>query len=371
MALVPATASASSVSEVSGSLSYAAASGEANVVTIAPWGLALKVTDAGTKAGKPVALTIGAGCWKLSSNSAACAIPTNGIQFDAGDGDDSLDASALTKTNVNALGGAGDDVLKAGGGADVLNGGAGSDTLSGGAGDDNFQAREGEDDALACGAGNDAGSADSADTIAADCESVLTPAPAVDPGAGADPGTSDPVTPVDPGDPADPAGTDDPGTGTDDPPGQGPKHHGSGAANAVPPTIPPQTVGVSASGVATVRIVCPADSGGCSGTVVIEIPQATSGKVPLGGHAKTTGPARRAPLRLGKAKFNAKAGTSPVVPVRLSKRGRQRILRGHRSRARITVTTRSAAGASVVTTQEVTIGPRHSVARRPGRKARP
>jgi hypothetical protein len=76
-------------------------------------------------------------------------------------------------------------------------------------------------------------------------------------------------------------------------------------------------------------------------------------------------------VTIGKAKFSAKAGTSPVVPVRLSKRGRQRIVRGRRSKARITVTTRSATGGSVVTTQEVTIRPRRSAARRSGHKARP
>lgn len=375
MALAPVTASAASVSEGSGSLSYAAAVGETNNVTIAPWGLALRVSDSGTKAGSPVALTVGTGCWKLSSNSAACAVPTNGIQFEGNDGADRLDASALMKTAVNAGGGAGDDVLITGGGADTLSGGDGADTLSGGAGDDSFQARDGVNDTIACGGGTDSGIADAGDAIAADCESVLPPAPTVDPGPAPDPGASDPG-PTDPG-PSDPVDPGNPTTDPSDPsapPAAGPKHPGNHpSANAVPPTIPPQTVGVSASGVASVRIVCPADSGGCSGAVVIDLPQAAGGKrrvkLIAGAAAATT--RNPATLRIGKAKFNAKAGTSPTVPVRLSKRGRQRILRGRRGRARITVTTRSATGGSVVTTQEVTIRPRRSAARRPGRKARP
>jgi hypothetical protein len=123
--------------------------------------------------------------------------------------------------------------------------------------------------------------------------------------------------------------------------------------------------------VAPVTIVCPAASGGCSGTVVIDIPLSGSGRrhgkgVLAKGTAHTP-----ASVRIGKAKFSAKAGTSPVVPVRLSKRGRQRILRGRRSKARITVTTRSVTGGSVVTTQEVAIRPRGSAARRSGHKARP
>jgi hypothetical protein len=252
---------------------------------------------------------------------------------------------------VSANGGSGDDLLRTGGGADTLNGGDGSDTLSGGAGDDNFQARDGAADTLACGAGNDSGIADAADTLAADCEAVLPPPPPVDPGT-TDPGSTDPGT-TDPG-------TTDPGTTAP-----------STTANSVPASIPAQTVGVSASGVASVQIVCPADSGGCSGSVVIDIPQAASTKR----HRKPKVAAKAAAhphalLQIGKAKFSAKAGTSPVVPVRLSKRGRQRILRSHRSKARITVTSRSAAGRTVVTTQEVTIRAPRTTARRGGRKNR-
>jgi hypothetical protein len=360
MALAPATADAASVGVSGASLSFASAAGEANDVTIAPWGLALKVTDSGTKSGSPIALSISTGCWRLSASSAACAVPANGIQFEAGDGADRLDASALSTTKVYADGGAGDDVVLTGGGADTLTGGTGADTLSGGAGDDSFQARDSETDRVVCGGGSDSGTADAQDTIAADCESVLPPAPIVNPGP--DP-TTDPGDPTtDPADPADPA---------TDPNGNGGKHHGSRAANAVPPTIPPQTVAVTAAGVAAVTIVCPADSGGCSGSVAIDIPQAATGERHGEGVRAKAATHVRASMRIGKAKFNAKAGTAPVVSVRLSKRGRERIIRGRRSQARITVTTRSATGGSVVTTQAVTIRPRRSAARRSGRKARP
>jgi hypothetical protein len=373
MALAPGTAGAASVSETAGSLSYAAAVNETNDVKIEPWGLAIRVTEAGLKSDKkPIALTVGTGCWKLSTIAAACAIPANGIQFEGGDGADRLDASTLTATRVNAGGGDGDDTVSTGGGADSLNGGDGADTLSSGAGDDNIQARDDTADTIVCGGGSDSGIDDVADSVGADCESVLPPTQVVDPDPDPDPGSAD----------TDPAGTDDPaddlGDPVDDPSdpdtsdsgnahGNGTKHHGSRAANAVPPAIPPQTVGVTAAGVATVKIVCPPDSGGCSGTVVIDLPQPASGKGTLAKVA-ARGPAA---LRIGKAKFNAKAGTSPVVAVRLSKRGRQRIIRRHRSKARITVTTRSATGGSVVTTQEVTIRPKRSAARRRGHKARP
>src|SRR3954447_1852025 len=200
MALAPGTAGAASVAETAGSLSFSGATGEANAVKIEPWGLAIRVTDTGTKgSGQAVALAVGTGCWKLSANSAACAVPTNGIQFQANDGDDSLDASTLTRTSVSAGGGAGNDTLLTGGGADSLSGGDGVDTLSGGAGDDSFQTRDDSADRIVCGAGSDSGTADAYDTIAADCESVLPPAGSVDPNP--DPGSTDP-DPVDPEDPA-------------------------------------------------------------------------------------------------------------------------------------------------------------------------
>jgi hypothetical protein len=294
LGVAPAAARAASVSEAGGTLSYVAAAGEANHVTIAPWGLSLKVTETGMKLGAPIVLSSGTGCWRLSSSSAACAGTAILVNASLGDGDDFIDA------------------------------------------------RDGKVDTIACGAGNDSGNADTVDTVAADCESVLKPAdpdpdlpltdPEVEPPE--DPTVTMPV--VDPGSLADPVT--------------------SPASNAVPPTIPPQTVGVSASGIATVLVVCPPASGGCKGVVTIELPGAADR-----GHAKVVSAGRGKPATtIGRAKFKAAAGSSMSVPVRLSKRGRQRILRGRRTRARITVTTRSAAGTTSVTTQDVTLRPRSS-----------
>jgi Ca2+-binding RTX toxin-like protein len=237
-------------------------------------------------------------------------------------------------------------VLSGGAGNDKLDGGAGADTLDGGAGDDTLTARDGAIDTLACGVGQDGGIADATDVIGADCEAVVVPAASLLPGG------------VDPG--AVPAGSVPAGTV----PGPSPAGvAGAPTANAVPPTIPPQTVAVSASGVASVRIVCPPDSGGCRGTVAIELPQA-------GAHAKADVSAARAPgvLRLGQKRFTAKAGTSPTIRVRLSKRGRQRILRGRRAHCRISVTTVSGDGKTVVTTQQVTLT---AARRQPPKPAKP
>jgi hypothetical protein len=340
LGLAPAAAPAATVSAASGKLTYTAARGEANHVTIAPWGLSLKVTETGTKSKGAVKVTVGTGCWKLSATEAACSNGASGVSFDGGDGSDYLDTTQLSSPL----------------------------TASGGAGNDTLLARNGAADTLSCGDGADGGSADLDDAIATDCESLQVPELPVGPGE-TDPGTTDPgSTDPDPGtsDPgtSDP-GTSDPGTsdpdtsdpGTTDPGETDPGSDdpavpdaGAGGGNAVPPTIPAQTVGISASGVARVLVACPADSGGCRGTVTIELPQPAKKRV----RAKIARAPR--PFRLGRARFKAKAGTSKAVPVRLSKRGRQRILRSRRGRrARIVVTTRSADGKTSTITQDVTL----------------
>ena len=271
-------AHASTVSEANGTLNVAASPGEANNLTIAPWGFGVAVTDKGTKNGAPVGLTVGIGCWRLSTNSATCGRPMKGVSVNLGDGDDVVDL------------------------------------------------RDGLTDSLVCGAGNDSGSAETADSVAADCEAVTKPSTPVDPPVTTDPPVDTPVT-VDP-----PVVTPPP-------------------ANSVPPSIPAQTVGISASGVATVRVACPVGSGGCNGVVTITLPGATTAR-----HAKATVAPSPTGLKIGSAKFKLAAGKSKGVPVRLSKRGRQRILRGRKQRrAKITVTTQAADGTANVITQNVTL----------------
>jgi hypothetical protein len=288
MAVAPA-AHAATVSEAGGKLNYTATTGEANHVSILPWGLMLKVTETGTRNGSPIALSVGSGCWRLSTSSASCARAAAVVSL--GDGNDVVDL------------------------------------------------RNGLTDSLTCGAGNDGGDAETADAVAADCEAVTKPALPVDPPVVVDP----PIDPV-----VDPPVVDPPVV--DDPP----------AGNSVPPSIPPQTVGVSASGVAQVLVACPVDSGGCKGVVKITLPASSNRR-----HAKVVAARKSAPLTIGSARFKAAAGTSKRVAVRLSKRGRQRILRGRkRRRARITVTTQSATGTTFVTSQDVTLRPPTKAKRR-------
>jgi Ca2+-binding RTX toxin-like protein len=95
-----------------------------------------------------------------------------------GGNDDSLRGSSAGETLVGfggrdeTWGLAGDDALSGGGGDDELYGGKGHDALLGGAGDDFIEARDGERDYVWCGPGDDAVSADPADRVTRNCETL-------------------------------------------------------------------------------------------------------------------------------------------------------------------------------------------------------
>jgi hypothetical protein len=225
--------------------------------------------------------------------------------------------------------------------------GASSLVLNTGDGDDKVAARNGTADQIDCGSGNDSVAADPNDSVSPDCETVDrtgTIAPSLATGDGAttnpDPGTTAP--PVDGGETG-PGGTTNP------------------YVNFAPPVIPRQTVRVSRSGVASVRIACPADAGTCEGTIALVL---VNGKTP--GHARIVA-ARRTKrakgAKLGSAHFRAKAGEKPIVHIRLNRRGRRRILRTRHTRCRIVVTTRSADGKVVTTTQDITLRARRTAGR--------
>ncbi|MFL6595810.1 MAG: hypothetical protein ACJ8HQ_10255 [Chthoniobacterales bacterium] len=133
--------------------------------------------------------------------------------------------------------------------------GATSSSLSAGDGDDKVAALNGSVERISCGTGIDSVSADPNDAVAADCETVsrsAAPQPAplptqgpIAPGAGQTGLTPDP--PVDGG-------------------GASPGEPGP-SVNIEPVVIPRQTAAVGRSGVVSVRVVCPPDAGACAGTV--------------------------------------------------------------------------------------------------------
>jgi hypothetical protein len=211
--------------------------------------------------------------------------------------------------------------------------GATSDDVRTGDGDDRVAARNGNTDKISCGSGNDAVAADPQDDVAADCESVdrgsaTQTAPTVTTGSGGAAPGSTPATspPLDAG-----------RSSLDEP---------SPFVNIAPPVIPAQSVSVSPSGVAAVRVVCPVEAGSCRGTVSLVM---SKGVVAAAAARPKKG------VTLGSAHFTARGGQKPFVQVRLNRRGRQRILRSRHTRCRIVVTTRSSQGKVVTTSRTITI----------------
>lgn len=179
-ALLAPAAHAATATVENGALRLTANPGEHNVVTVAPSGTALAVSDAGAP------LTPGAGC-ALQGVQLICAAAAR-LEADLGDGDDALTLAAPLPAAVD--GGDGDDALTASSGADTLTGGDGDDALSGGDGDDRIDGGTGGDsadggdgadsivlrdrvtDTAVCGAGRDTVRAELLDQLDFACERV-------------------------------------------------------------------------------------------------------------------------------------------------------------------------------------------------------
>jgi hypothetical protein len=154
-ALLPAAASAGTISAENGRLAFAAAPGEVNDVLITAGTESNVVKDAGAP------LTAGPGCRSKPDGSAECDVGAAVIAVDLGDMSDRLNLIGSLPSQVS--GGPGGDGLHGGSGDDVLRGDAGDDTLSGNSGGDTLIGADGDDflsggfgdDSLDGGAGDD------------------------------------------------------------------------------------------------------------------------------------------------------------------------------------------------------------------------
>jgi RTX calcium-binding nonapeptide repeat (4 copies) len=388
----PAAHGAASTATVErGRLTYTGANGDANNVAVTAVGSTVSLTDAGAG----VTITPGRGC-EAGGATVTCTRVFS-LKLALGDGDNFVDADSLALPTTVTTGagadrivtGASVDSLMAGDGADWLDAGPGGDTFNAGGGDDVVLARDGALDGVACGAGADTGTDDDKDFTGSDCEGLgeVAPPDPLDPGSGAgdpepggEPGgdPTDPADPSDPGDPADPADPSapvdpsdpadpdagDPGTGSGDPETVGGGL--TGPLNLEPPVVLAQTAPVK-KGVASIRIECPADAGRCKGTVEIFL-VGNAAKAKAKAPAVLAKRARRRIVRIGRAKFSARAGTKPVVKVRLNRRGRRRVTRRRKVRARVVVTTRTATGEATTTTRTITLAARRTAGRVKGRR---
>ena len=171
----PTAAFGGTASVTAGQLSYVAAPGEANDVTVSFANGAYIVRDDGA----PVSAA--SGCTSVTANTARC-LNITFIVIAVHDRSDAV--RNYTATDSRISGGDGDDVLVALSGTDRIDGdagndqidpGVGTDTASGGPGDDTITSRGAHRDIYLCGPGIDSVVADALDTVAADCEFVDRP----------------------------------------------------------------------------------------------------------------------------------------------------------------------------------------------------
>ena len=125
-----APAAASTLQLDGATLTYDAAPGESNRVTVSAAGDALTVTDTGA------AVRVGAGCTSVSSTQATC--PAAGVAAMAVSTGDMNDTASVSGTSIPTAfnDGPGNDAMTGGAAADTFISGAGSDSFHGGAGQD-------------------------------------------------------------------------------------------------------------------------------------------------------------------------------------------------------------------------------------------
>jgi hypothetical protein len=336
-----------------GVLTYTAAAGELNRVSVSYSDGSFRVSDSGaTIAGGP-------GC-SIAYGKASCAGATS-IVLELSDLDDSA-SSTLLFTPLTAYGGAGNDTLTGSGtpdeldggpGADTLNAGWGNDVVTGGVGADTVDAsygndklflRDGTADTVTCGAGTDSGEGDAQEALAADCESIVPP--------GVEP----------PGDVTTP---DDPGSGTGD--GDGDPTI-TDPIEEVMPVVLAQAPRANQNGAIPVRVHCPeAAEAGCVGTVSVALADDSDGATA----ARRRTPPKKGPKpSKGSKKFKLAAGQTKAVPVQLARRAVRRLRARRAVKMTVTVEVEVDGGQVLKNSSVITVHERRSANRRAVRKSR-
>ncbi|MDW5592737.1 hypothetical protein VSS74_00210 [Conexibacter stalactiti] len=224
------------------------------------------------------------GCVQDSFTRAYCATGPNGLRLELGAGDDRFEVAA-------AAAGAPSPSY-----AITVDGGAGVDRIAGGLGDDLIEARDGEVDTVDCGPGADRVVADTADVVAADCETVERPVVVREP------------------EPQPPVGGETPTPPALVPPGP--------PTQSTPPPAPAAKVVLSLAGRApklavALRRGLPVTVRGASGTVRLRatITAKTARGAGLG----------RKPLVVASARLTARGGRAATVRLRFTKAARTRL----------------------------------------------
>jgi hypothetical protein len=332
----PAIASAATAGVANGVLSYNAAPGEANHLSITYNSGKYYVNDTGA-----ATLVAGSGCSLYQPQWLTCnATGITSFSVDLGDSNDWFSDiwTALPATvhggigddqiytglaNDHLYGDAGNDTLNGGWGDDYIEGGQGNDTLTGDVGNDTINAVDSGPDTVTCGSQTDTVQADAVDTVNADCETVQRA------GAGS-------TTTTDPGT----TGTD-PGSST-----TGGSTGGYGTTVIQPPVVQfsPAPAVLLPNGNVTLKLRCPAEIfDGCEGTITLQIY--------LGGESnkKVSAARRRKLVKLATRHFKMAAGRSQNLVVHMARRGRRAFERHPRQKVIATITMNTPSGPTTTT----------------------
>jgi hypothetical protein len=322
---LPGAAAAATVSAGGGAVTFTAASGESNRLSVSAANGALRFEDFGVSS-----MTAGPGCTSAGARRVDCASAgIGGVTVELGDGDDAItsrlalpfgvygglgdDRIALSAGGDAVDGGAGADTIDTGSGDDALDGGGGADSLSAGPGADTVRALDGAADALACGSEHDVVEADRDDAADLDCELVHRAKASP---TGIEPPTLAPVLPPAP-------------TG-----GMGSVIEAPVAAISGAPLV------VTDTGATAIRLKCPRVAfEGCAGSLAIDALGVAGPRSRLDVAATGRGPRVLATLR-----FRAAAGAGVTVPVHMEPRGWRRLRARRHMRVRATVTMGNAVG---------------------------
>jgi Ca2+-binding RTX toxin-like protein len=167
-AALAAPAWAGTVSENGSTLYYAAASGEANKVTVSVGSTLITVTEAGL-----LPVTPGTGCSAVTGSIATCPVAgISSISIATGDGNDTAKVTGSIPTLFSD--GTGNDTITGGGGSDWLVAGTGTDSYRGGGGYDlvDYSARTNPVTVAIDGLAND-GESGELDNVSTDVENVI------------------------------------------------------------------------------------------------------------------------------------------------------------------------------------------------------
>lgn len=331
---VPAQASATTVGSANGALGIGSGA-ESATLTVTTTGSSIAVADS--------ALTIsaGSGCSQSSPKRVVCpAVGVKSIYAVLGSGNDKLTATNAPRP-IHVWAGEGNDTLLM---------------------------RDGLPEWISCGAGSDRGEADADDNLAGDCESeVARPAgtsPTLVSPTIAAPVVQPPVAGTDDAPVADTAGDDATEGESDQDEGidESDEAEGEGAGGEFPaaPVVidTPATIAMSPRGDIAVGVTCTAAEGACAGSIeLVEEGGALKARAQVQSARRRKAVKTKKAVVLGRAKFSVGAGAAKQVRVRLSRRGRQRIIKKkkRKTRAKIVITVKAPDGTIGVSEHEVSI----------------